>query len=99
MPFLNAWHGHPVECGLVYFLEELQVAVPVPLKKVSLRARVVDFVGEVTVEQEYCNRESRPIEAVYSFPVEEEAAVVEFEAEVDGRTVSFISFIHSTFFF
>ncbi len=45
-------------------------------------------MADVSVEQEYVNREGRPIEAVYSFPVEEEAAVVEFLAEVDGRTVS-----------
>ncbi len=53
-----------------------------------MSARVVDFVSEVTVKQEYFNRESNPIEAVYNFPVEEESAVTDFEAHVDGRTVS-----------
>ena len=32
-------------------------------------------------------RESRPIECIYFFPVEEGATVVGFEAEVDGRVI------------
>jgi excinuclease UvrABC nuclease subunit len=35
----------------------------------------------------YVNEEKNPIEAVYMFPVEEEAAVINFTAEVDGRTI------------
>ncbi len=90
MPFLNMWGDGPINaCGLVYLLEGFDdMTVPVPLKKVSVSAKVVDFVSEVTVKQEYVNRESSPIEAVYNFPVEEESAVTDFEARVDGRTVS-----------
>ena len=32
-------------------------------------------------------QETNPIEAIYMFPIEEEAAVVNFTAEVDGRTI------------
>ena len=46
---------------------------------------MVDFVALVEVEQEYVNVETAPIEATYMFPVEEEAAVVDFEASVEGR--------------
>jgi len=49
--------------------------------------RLVNFVAQVTVEQKYVNRESRPIETVYFFPVEESSAVVDFEAEIDGRDI------------
>lgn len=35
----------------------------------------------------YVNEEKKPIEAVYMFPVEEECAVVNFSAEVDGRII------------
>jgi len=60
MVFIN---GHDnLECGLVHWLEELHLFVPVPLKKVDVKARVVDFVAQVTLEQEYVNREARPIE-------------------------------------
>ena len=41
--------------------------------------------GALQVEQEYVNREELPIEAVYYFPVEEDAAVVGFHAELEGR--------------
>ncbi len=88
MPFLNVYRGCPVTCGLVHYLEGLHIGpVPVPLAKVDLNVRVVDFVAEVSLRQEYVNRESRPIEAVYLFPVEEEAAVVDFEARLDGREI------------
>ena len=83
MPFAGG-----VGCGLVRHLEHLHlgsIPVPVPLAKVEAEVRVVDFIAEVRLAQEYVNREAVPIEATYLFPVEEESAVVEFEATVDGR--------------
>ena len=47
----------------------------------------MEFVAEVTVCQKYVNHEANPIEAIYRFPIEEEAAVVSFEAVIDGRTI------------
>ena len=61
--------------------------VPVPLKKVKLDVKLVNFCCEVTVSQTYINCESNPIECVYNFPVEEAAAVVDFVAELEGRTI------------
>ena len=93
MPFLNHFREDVnCECGLVTFLEGLHIShpVPVPLNRVHVTAKVVDFVAQVTVEQHYVNQEKQPIEAVYKFPVEEEAAVVEFQAEIDGRIVKTI---------
>ena len=37
---------------------------------------MVDFVGQVTITQEYVNSESNPIEVKYSYPVEESAAII-----------------------
>ena len=85
MPFVDG-----MECGLVRHLEHLHLglmAVPVPLARVQVDVRVVNFIAEVTLAQEYVNREADPIEATYLFPVEEESAVVEFEATVDGREI------------
>ena len=42
---------------------------------------------QISVEQVYINHEAMPLEATYIFPVEEAAAVVEFEAWVDGRQI------------
>ena len=85
MPFVES-----LECGLIHHLEHLHlglVPVPVPLTKVHVDVRVVNFIAEVKLTQEYVNRESEPIEATYLFPVEEESAVVEFEALVDDREI------------
>ena len=48
---------------------------------------MVDFTAKVEVQQLYMNKERNPIECIYYFPVEESAAVVGFEAEVDGRLI------------
>ena len=48
---------------------------------------MVDFTARVEVQQLYINKERNPIECIYYFPVEESAAVVGFEAEVDGRFI------------
>ena len=45
--------------------------IPVPLTGVSVQARIIDLVAEVTIEQRYVNRENQPIEAVYLFPLDE----------------------------
>ena len=90
MPFLNEFGGNNgVPCGLVYFIED-RSQVPVPLKKVALNIKVLDFVADVRVEQEYINVEDGPIEASYLFPVEEEAAIVDFKASVDDREIKTI---------
>ncbi|XP_046436816.1 von Willebrand factor A domain-containing protein 5A-like [Daphnia pulex] len=60
---------------------------PVPLTGVSVQARIIDLVAEVTIEQRYVNRETQPIEAVYLFPLDEGAGVCKFTAEVDGRSI------------
>ena len=83
MPFADG-----IECGLVRHLEQHHfgpIAVPVPLVNVDAEVKVVDFIAEVRLAQEYVNREAIPVEATYLFPVEEESTVVEFEATVDGR--------------
>lgn len=86
MSFANSRIGREAR-GLFYIHEDLHLPAPVPLTKVDLHVKVVDFVAEVQLTQEYRNRESMPIEAVYMFPVEEESAVVAFEASLDGRTI------------
>ena len=94
MPFQNKiGRSSNCVCGLVFELKENEISaadgcVPVPLKNVHIDAKVVDFISEINVMQTYVNLESHPIEAIYVFPVEEEAAVISFEAEVDNRKIS-----------
>ena len=92
MPFLNVFHGCPIECGLIYYFDQLRLGyrypIPVPLRKTDLNVTVVNFVASVELRQEYVNREAVPIEATYFFPLEEECAVVDFEAVVDGGMIT-----------
>merc|ERR1712213_121672 len=79
----NDWNK--LKCGLIYIIEDRQV--PVPLKKVQLDVKVVDFIAQVSVIQEYVNQENNPIEVHYSYPVEESAAIIGFEATIDGTEI------------
>ncbi len=57
---------------------------PIPLEGVTVDAEIRDFCSRVTVTQRYRNREEKPIEAMYVFPLDERAAVSGFAALVDG---------------
>ncbi|CAF3586971.1 unnamed protein product [Rotaria sp. Silwood1] len=57
----------------------------VPLKQIHVDARLRSFAADVTLTQVFQNDESVPIEAVYCFPVEENAAVYAFVARIDNE--------------
>ena len=86
MPF----HNNDL-CGMVQALQleehDHPTYIPVPLSSIHLGVRVVNFTAQVEVTQKFVNKEARPIECVYFFPVEEEAAVVNFTAELEGRSI------------
>ncbi len=60
---------------------------PLPLESVQLRARVIDRVAEVTVEQKFGNPFQEAIEAVYVFPLAGSSAVSRFEMQIGKRVV------------
>src|SRR5438477_1572908 len=60
---------------------------PLPLESVQLRARVIDRVAEVTVEQKFGNPFREAIEAVYVFPLAGGSAVSRFEMQIGKRVV------------
>jgi len=60
---------------------------PVPLAGVHVRAELTGPCARVTVTQRYVNREKKPVEAIYVFPLPEGAAVCGFEAAVGDRVV------------
>jgi hypothetical protein len=62
----------------------------VPLKNVSVHVNIHAFAAEVCIKQVFINSEetSNPIEAVYCFPIEEQATIYSFEANLDdGRKI------------
>jgi len=68
---------------------ELERLAPesVPLTGVRIEVKAQGVASLVTVAQRYVNREKVPVEAVYSFPLEEQAAVCGFEALVGDKRV------------
>jgi hypothetical protein len=60
----------------------------VPLKNVTVQVNIHAFAAEVCIKQVFINIEETSIEAVYCFPIEEQAAIYSFEANLDdGRKI------------
>ncbi|CAI5693947.1 unnamed protein product [Oreochromis niloticus] len=67
-------------CGLLTLQEE-----PVPLKSIEVELEVRDHVATVVSTLNYENKEDKPLEAVFVFPLPGDAAVCHFSAEI-GQT-------------
>jgi Ca-activated chloride channel family protein len=64
-----------------------RVTVPVPLKHTDVRSRIDGYIGTVSVTQQFVNPFSEKIEALYVFPLPENAAVNEFLMTIGDRTI------------
>jgi Ca-activated chloride channel family protein len=60
----------------------------IALRGVSLRARLAGLSQHVTIDQTFVNLEQRAIEAVYTFPLPENAAVCGFEVLTADRVLT-----------
>lgn len=58
-----------------------------PLKRVSIEATIRSFAADVVITQSFSHDQSSPIEAIYYFPIEDEAAVYAFTAKIDDREI------------
>jgi len=58
-----------------------------PLKHTDVRAGISGFLARVTVTQIFANTASENIEAVYTFPLPQDAAVDDMTIQIDDRTV------------
>ncbi|XP_059187475.1 von Willebrand factor A domain-containing protein 5A-like isoform X2 [Centropristis striata] len=67
-------------CGLLTAQKE-----PVPLKSVEVEVEVRDHVATVVSTLNYENKEDKPLEAVFVFPLPGDAAVCHFSAKI-GQT-------------
>ncbi|HVY48378.1 MAG TPA: VIT domain-containing protein, partial [Minicystis sp.] len=79
MPALD--HAHFASCSCLVATD----GAPVPLTSVELTGEVFGAHARVVLRQRYENVEPRPIEAIYTFPVPAEAALVGFAMECAGR--------------
>lgn len=59
----------------------------VALKSVSIDTKIRSFGADVNITQLFRNDENQPIEAVYYFPIEENAAIYSFTAIIDDRQI------------
>jgi Ca-activated chloride channel homolog len=62
-------------------------ARPIPLTGVKVRAEIASFASRVTLTQGFRNAEPTPIEAVYVFPLPENAAVSMLAMRVGDRRI------------
>lgn len=67
--------------------ERIRAPRIMPLKRTAVRAAVSGFVAEVEVTQVFTNPAEKPIEAVYVFPLPENAAVDRMTLRVAGRVI------------
>ena len=58
-----------------------------PLKHTDVRAEISGFLSRVRVTQEFENNFKQPVEAVYVFPLPNDAAVDEMTMKIGGRTI------------
>ncbi len=70
-------------CGLYYKREGAQV----PLQGVEVTGELLGGHARVRVRQRYRNAESRPVEAVYVFPLPSDGTLTAFSMECNGRKV------------
>jgi Ca-activated chloride channel family protein len=64
-----------------------QKLIPVPLKHTDVRASVLGYIATVDVQQQYHNPYSDKIEAVYVFPLPQNAAVNDFLMTIGERRI------------
>ena len=59
----------------------------IPLRELNINATVLEYCGEVTMEQVYTNTSTAVINVVYRVELDHDAAVTSFVAKIGDRTV------------
>lgn len=77
--------GLPVTEGMLVPVD--RTLPPVPLKHTAIRASIIGTVCSVEVTQQFHNTHSRPVEAVYVFPLPEDAAVTDLKLTLGNRVI------------
>ena len=73
--------------GLLNALQPNTPPPDIPLIGVKASCLLLNTLAEVTITQRYKNTSSNPIQAIYVFPIDDEAAVSGFTAHLGQRTV------------
>ncbi|WAQ96474.1 VWA5A-like protein [Mya arenaria] len=59
----------------------------VPLKSIDVNVTINGYLADVVTSLGYYNSEYDPVEAMFTFPVDDGSAVYQFEGMIDGRRV------------
>lgn len=73
--------------GLVAKLPDNTKTVPVPLKHTDVKAQIDGYISSVNVKQQFHNPYEQKIEAVYVFPLPQNAAINEFVMTIGDRKI------------
>ncbi|XP_029210389.2 von Willebrand factor A domain-containing protein 5A-like [Acropora millepora] len=68
-------------------LVQKQNKCQIPLESIDIQVDIQGFTAHVVASMKYRNNEESPIEAIYIFPLDEDAAVCGFQAIINGRTI------------
>jgi Ca-activated chloride channel family protein len=85
--FTTEASGSVTEGSLQVLSSEGQIAGLCPLKHTDVRAEISGFIARVTVTQDFENPFKEKIEAVYTFPLPQNAAVDDMTMRVGDRVV------------
>jgi Ca-activated chloride channel family protein len=86
-PAVNAQPGSPTSGSFRVVDESGKPAAACPLKHTAVKAEVSGFISRVTVTQNFENPFTDKIEAVYTFPLPEMAAVDDLTMQIGDRTI------------
>ena len=73
--------------SLIATVGESRTRIPCPLKHTTVRAEISGFISRVVVTQHFENPFTEKIEAVYTFPLPQNAAVDDMTMMVGDRTI------------
>ncbi len=83
----RAQEAPPIPGGQLQILGEGVTAGVCPLKHTDVTADITGFVGRVTVKQTFQNPTDQKIEAIYIFPLPQDAAVDDMLMQVGDRRI------------
>jgi len=80
------------QCGTLVALAPIpgstkQQLIPIPLEHTEVSANIAAYIASVNVKQRFHNQYESKIEAVYIFPLPQNAAITEFLMTIGDRTI------------
>ncbi|WP_413167157.1 VIT domain-containing protein [Capilliphycus salinus ALCB114379] len=89
-PRTNYDCGSNCQVGGLYVSEQTDISSVFPLKKTEVSGKISGNLSQIEVIQRFENPFDEPLEAVYVFPLPDEAAVDAFEIKIGDRTIKSI---------